>query len=585
MSLRKLVLPVVCCLLTGSCISQDTSDLANWIKKNLSATSDNDFTKFSQVSDTLRNLDSMTRCKIFDILDAHDPGSKKRFHIRYLFIKASFSISKYTCPSFGNGLEMAKGALRLSYELEDPYLVAMGNRRVGSQYIALNNHGLAVMHLRISVEAQEAIGYDKTPSFVSDLQTLGMELYHTRQYRESIDAFQKALQYHSRLKDFHEDEGANINSMFLFNTLGLSYQKIGQYDSALLAFNKGLEYAIKTNHEEWKGLIKGNMGDNYYLQGNYDSARVYLEQDLTTSLAAGNNWIDNAANTMQWLARIDARYGATSKALGRLYEADRILKANYNPVYQANIYYAFIEVYKQLKNTDSLYAYMQKYQVLHDSLEQKASDDRAEIIQVRLENQASIHKIMVLNKEKRHIALVRNFVIVLTLLGSVIGLLYLNRQRLKTRLKQQQMLDEKHKAEAEAREAKTQLTIFTQHIIEKNVLVEKLQEQLAEKALDDEQRQVISSLSHHSILTDEDWDRFKSLFEKVYPGFFHQLKSQTPDITMAEQRMAAITKLHISAKEASHLLGISPASVNKTRQRLRTRLGLENDADLDAYFA
>jgi tetratricopeptide (TPR) repeat protein len=81
------------------------------------------------------------------------------------------------------------------------------------------------------VEAQEAIGYDKTPSFVSDLQTLGMELYHTRQYRESIDAYQKALQYHSRLKDVPEDEGANINSMFLFNTLGLSYQKIGQYDS------------------------------------------------------------------------------------------------------------------------------------------------------------------------------------------------------------------------------------------------------------------------------------------------------------------------------------------------------------------
>jgi hypothetical protein len=123
-------------------------------------------------------------------------------------------------------------------------------------------------------------------------------------------------------------------------------------------------------------LIKGNMGDNYYLQGNYDSARVYLEQDLTTSLAAGNNWIDNAANTMQWLARIDARHVRYLKSTGRLYEADRILKANYNPVYQANIYYAFIEVYKQLKNTDSLYAYMQKYQVLHDSLEQKASDDR-----------------------------------------------------------------------------------------------------------------------------------------------------------------------------------------------------------------
>lgn len=146
------------------------------------------------------------------------------------------------------------------------------------------------------------------------------------------------------------------------------------------------------------------------------------------------------------------------------------------------------------------------------------------------------------------------------------------------------MLEDKHKAEAEARDAKNQLTIFTQHLIEKNVLVEKLQDQLTEKALDDEQRQAISALSHHAILTDEDWDRFKSLFEKVYPGFFHHLKSRTPDITLAEQRMAAITKLHISAKEASQLLGISPASVNKTRQRLRTRLGIENDTDLDAYF-
>ena len=585
MQLIKSFLPALFCLLAGIGASQDNTDRINWIKKNLSASSDNNLIQFSQVADTLRRLDSITRCEIFQTLDQYDLKSKKKFHIRYLYMKASFSISKYSCPNLGNGVEMAKEALRLAYELEDPYLVEMGNRKLGSQYLTINNHGLAVMHLRITVETQEANSKNPSPVIVSDLLTLGIELYHTRQYRESINAFLKALEYNMTLKALADDEGSITSFMFLYNTLGLSYQKIGQYDSAFIAFHKGLAYAHKINAEEWGGLIKGNIGDNYFLQGNYDSASVYLEKDLATSLAGGNVWIDNAANSMQWLARIDAYHGATAKALDKLYKANHLLKENYNAGYQANIYYAFIDVYKQLKNADSMYMYMQKYQVLHDSLEQKASDDRAEIVQVRLENQESIHKIMSLNKEKRHIALVRNFVILLTILGAVIGLLYLNRQRLKTRLKQQQMLDEKHKAEAEAREAKTQLTIFTQHIIEKNVLVEKLQEQLAEKALDDEQRQVISALSHHSILTDEDWDRFKSLFEKVYPGFFHQLKSQTSDITLAEQRMAAITKLHISAKEASHLLGISPASVNKTRQRLRTRLGLENDADLDAYFA
>ena len=581
----RYIFPVIICLLACTCPGQDNSDIANWIKENLSAPSDIELVKLSQVSETLRGLDSVDRCEIFKILDSYDLVSKQRFHFKYLSIKASFSISKFACPDLGNGLEMAREALRLAYELEDPSLIIFGNRKLSSQYSILNNHGLAVMHLRIALEGQDALGHDHSSSFVMDHQYLGMELYHTRQYKESIEAFQQALHYNAKLGVLKDDEDGNTNSLFLYNTLGLAYQKTGLYDSAFFAFNKALEFAHKTNAVEWVGLIKGNIGDIYYRQGNYDAARVNLEEDLTTSLAAGKIWIDNAANSMQWLARIDAKHGETSKALDRLYEADRILKEQYNPGYQANIYYAFIEVFKQLQNADSMYTYMQKYQVLHDSLEQKASDDRAEIVQVRLDNQEAINKIMTLNKEKKHIALVRNFVIVLTILGTVIALLYLNRQRLKIMLKQQQMLDAKYKAEAETKDAQQQLTIFTQHLIEKNALVEKLQEQLSQKALDDEQLQAISELSHHSILTEDDWNRFKSLFEKVYPGFFHQLKTHTLDITVAEQRMAAIVKLHISPKEASHLLGISPASVNKTRQRLRTRLGLENDSDLESYFA
>jgi DNA-binding CsgD family transcriptional regulator len=75
------------------------------------------------------------------------------------------------------------------------------------------------------------------------------------------------------------------------------------------------------------------------------------------------------------------------------------------------------------------------------------------------------------------------------------------------------------------------------------------------------------------------------MFEKVYPGFFHSLKQQSPDITLAEQRMAALCKLQVTPKEAANLLGISPNSVNKTRQRLRSRLGLDPDANLEQYFA
>ena len=103
--------------------------------------------------------------------------------------------------------------------------------------------------------------------------------------------------------------------------------------------------------------------------------------------------------------------------------------------------------------------------------------------------------------------------------------------------------------------------------------------------MSEEQKMHIHQLSRHSILTEEDWDGFKLLFEKVYPGFFHRLKQKMTDVTPAEQRMAAMCKLQLSNREAAALLGIAPNSVVKAKQRLRHRLGLEPESDLEAYFA
>ena len=77
----------------------------------------------------------------------------------------------------------------------------------------------------------------------------------------------------------------------------------------------------------------------------------------------------------------------------------------------------------------------------------------------------------------------------------------------------------------------------------------------------------------------------KTLFEKIHPLFFQQLKQKAADITLAEQRMAALTRLQLTSKQMAAMLGISVDSVHKTRQRLRQRLQLSNDINLDEYIA
>ena len=52
-------------------------------------------------------------------------------------------------------------------------------------------------------------------------------------------------------------------------------------------------------------------------------------------------------------------------------------------------------------------------------------------------------------------------------------------------------------------------------------------------------------------------------------------------MTVAEQRMAALTRLQLTTRQIASMLGISVDSVHKSRQRLRHRFGVSADTTLD----
>jgi DNA-binding CsgD family transcriptional regulator len=64
-----------------------------------------------------------------------------------------------------------------------------------------------------------------------------------------------------------------------------------------------------------------------------------------------------------------------------------------------------------------------------------------------------------------------------------------------------------------------------------------------------------------------------------------KLKDSFPDITSAEQRMAALTRLRLTTRQIASMLGISVDSVHKSRQRLRQRLNLAADASLEEVLS
>src|SRR4030095_16596580 len=169
--------------------------------------------------------------------------------------------------------------------------------------------------------------------------------------------------------------------------------------------------------------------------------------------------------------------GNAQGALNMLREATRYLQQIPNATFRANTLYAYTQVFSTLGIADSTNVYMQKYLTLHDSIERVATDDRLEIVHMRMDNQNNVYKIISLGKEKRNIATIRNFIISFLILLGITGFAIINRQKLKLRLKQQQVIEEKRHAEQVAEHAMEQLEVYTRHLVEKTNLVETLQEQ------------------------------------------------------------------------------------------------------------
>jgi len=256
--------------------------------------------------------------------------------------------------------------------------------------------------------------------------------------------------------------------------------------------------------------------------------------------------------------------------------------------YLRNACYTTTQIFREIGNYDSAFYYNNLWSVINDSLERVVAISSLAISKAKLNDETSRYNIQNLNKEKRSQLLLRNIVIASIVVLSFVAVLFVNRQRLKERLKTEKaekeklrMEQENLRMEQEVASAKDQLKMFTENIVEKTTLIEKLESQIKGKEATSEQQTIIAELGRQTILTEDDWNKFKSLFEKIYPGFFINLKEKFPDITLAEQRMAALTRLQLTPRQMASMLGISVDSVHKTRQRLRQRLHISPGSSLE----
>lgn len=535
--------------------------LGNHNEKNISV-NDSLLISFYEASD------SSARVRLLDLLDKQ-AGNKDLFTAARSLAWRGVVIRRWPFYSNEGGIFMLQ-AINKAVESGNEYLMVECFEIYGYHCLSTDKPETALFYFLKSAELRKKLGDQYF--YVKNMQlfgALGEILFRMQEYTQAIQYIKIGISLPGKIKNPHTPS---------MNTVGLAYQGLGKYDSALYWYHQSLQSARENCDTVWEAIVSGNIGSLYFERGENDKALPLLWKDYNTTI---HNEKNNAGNTLHRIALIYLRQNKTDSAMILAKKGFRIVtvQSPVNAGFVRNAYRTVSEVFRKKGNTDSAFFYGDIYHRINDSLHQAVARNRADVVQARLDFEKTSHRINTLLDEKESEKARRNFLLACIFLLLAGGWFYFRWQRQRHNMRQQALFYEKEKAESEIQNARKQLDEFTQHNIEKNELIELLQQQLRQQNMvaNDE-------LLNQSILTENDWLRFKDMFDKANPGFIPQLKSIAPDITTAEIRFAALIRLNLGNKHIASMLGIGADAVRKTKSRLRQRLQLTAETELEDFI-
>jgi tetratricopeptide (TPR) repeat protein/DNA-binding CsgD family transcriptional regulator len=479
------------------------------------------------------------------------------------------------------GIALMKEGIGIAYDHSEELQWAIYNHHLGYYYFfAPKQYGTALSHMLRANEKFAQIGYADVPDGGNILYRLAFVYYHLANYEEALRYLQIARQCPIQQK---------FIPIYVSNTIGLCYRNLYKYDSALHYFAITNQLATRIKDTIWIGICSGNMGAILVKQKEYAKAKPYFENYYANSIQTKQP--SGISEALTALADISVAEGNAPKALAYLQDAQAVtdqMKKDRNFEVQdflqeAYRYGTFAKTYEALHQSERAFYYHALADAVKDSLQRRYTLSGYQTIQQQLEAERHNGELKLVEQQKRSSLVKRNFIIAGILLMLIISLLAYNRLQLK-RKRDNQLHG------VALQHANELLHNYMGSLQQKTELLDQVKLEMEsikqlEGGITDAQVEYLTSLMQSTILTKEEWSNFQQLFEKVHVGFFQRVKIKYPDITPAEIRLLALTRLKLNTKAMASMLGVNMDTIKKTRQRLRKELHLPGDDSIELLVA
>lgn len=468
-------------------------------------------------------------------------------------------------------------------------IAAAAEHNLGEVYFYAAQYGPAFEHLLKADEAFRNIGYENVRGIAIYLYDLGLNYYRFEEWDKAQRYFFAASHHPFYLP------WADLSNL---NSIGLTYAKHKDWEKAIAYYRATIDRAASYNDPAWVGIASGNLGTVYLNQGQADSALFYHRKNYFINLTsrapedAAFSALSIASVLVQQQQWDSARYyiqSSESLASGHIKDLAGQLG------YKRRRLQVLLDLHKATGDYKAALLLTDSFMAVRDSMRGLLDAKIVNRAVAKTEARRYETELKLLESQKdlsrfRFYALTI-FVVLGVLLATLLFMRYRARKRRQAQLaeKEKELISvAKLRAEEKLLHAEELLTVYVSTIKEKTALIENLDTELhhlKKSSYDDASLHAIAinmeRLLSATILTNEDWLRFRGLFEQVHPGFLDRLLEKFSELSPAEMRLLILTKLNLSSREMASMLGISTEAIRKSRYRLRKKLNLEEGNSLE----
>lgn len=472
------------------------------------------------------------------------------------------------------------------YVLQNEYTVALNYYLKARDYFDKNNdsdnlsatyNGLGILYFEMGDYDNCIANFNKAYDiYIKKEDKRGLGIFYANMGNVYMikEDFIKAKEYQEKsLATFTtlKDTVSIVSSMINISNIDSSLKN---YDSSLKMLDEALLLSETINNTRLKERILLNYGIVYSETNQLGKAKTYLTEqiELTKSINFPRGELD-ALSKLADIAKAENKYKE---------------------------YAIYTSSYYKLK--DSVYGYEVKQKI--EELKWANEFEKSELEKNLLKSKYDIEK-----ERSNYLT----FSIILTVFVSllIIGFVWLfyrnnkkslqiskfENDRLQENILREQINNEKEKAENELLKLKSQqqeleldsknreITSISVQLIAKNKLMSEIAEILeASKKSKSNIESDLKSILFQNQNQEKDWEQFRDVFEKIHPGFFEKIKSDYPQLSTTDIRICAYIKIRMSLNEVASLLNISLQSLHTSRYRIRKKLNLTPDLNLDDFI-